>query len=376
MRALQATTPGEAALSALWASGLRGPLRLEDGRPLKVVFPGIPAGACGPDFRDAILEAGGDLVRGDVEIHLRAGSWREHGHHLDPVYAGVILHAVAENPGGSRTTLHASGRAIAILVLPPAPQAAFPPPFMPPCALACARGFDPAPALERLGLRRLRIKAARAAPLAASQGAGQALYALLLETLGGPANREAFASLARILPLAALLETARSVPPGTPRPLAFTATLKGVAAGLVLRRAGLRPMASPARRLEAAGALCALLWPECAPSAWPALLVPGAPLPRLLTVPGVGRAMAIECAVNAVLPAALASGAWPEDAAESAWRALPSPGTYGRLRRLEGWLGAGSASPFSAASRLQGGLLLHAGYCARGACGRCPVGEG
>ncbi|MGI8927189.1 MAG: hypothetical protein ACR2HN_11170, partial [Tepidiformaceae bacterium] len=89
--------------------------------------------------------------------------------------------------------------------------------------------------------------------------------------------------------------------------------------------------------------------------------------------PGLGRAAAIELAVNAILPVALASGAWPPAAAEAALAALPSPGTYGRLRRLEGWLASGGERPFGSVARLQGGLLLHADYCTRGLCGRCPL---
>lgn len=365
----------EAEVAGRWAAGLRGPLRLEDGRALKVVFPGVPGGASGPDFRDAILDAGGDLLRGDVEVHLRASSWRGHGHHLDSTYANVALHFVERNDTGARTTLHASGRAIAVLVAPLSGEAAgFPPPFTPPCALAAARGESPLPALVRLGRRRLRMKAVRVAPLAAEQGAGQALYALALETLGGPANREAFASLARMMPLAALLERAEGTPAGAGRAMAVTAHLKGVAAGIVLRRAGLRPMASPGRRLEAAGALVARLWPGGAEAGWPAAIDPLAALPGMIAGPGMGRAMAIECTVNAILPVALAAGVWPEGEVFEAWDGLPSPGTYGKLRQLEKWLTAGNEKPFGTAARLQGGLLLQADYCAKGECGgRCPA---
>ena len=95
--------------------------------------------------------------------------------------------------------------------------------------------------------------------------------------------------------------------------------------------------------------------------------------PRSLQVPGVGRALALECLVNAVLPVALASGSWPEAGCEALLVRLASPGTYGRLRRLESWLATGESRPFTSAARLQGGLLLHADYCSRGMCGRCPV---
>jgi hypothetical protein len=63
-----------------------------------------------------------------------------------------------------------------------------------------------------------------------------------------------------------------------------------------------------------------------------------------------------------------------EEAAAGAFlQALPSPGTYGKLRSLEGWLGG---KPFVSAAKLQGGLLLHTDYCTRGFCGRCPLSSG
>ena len=362
----------EAALAERWAAGFRGALRLEDGRPLKVVFPGIPGGGAGPDFRGAILDAGGDLLRGDVEIHLLASGWRAHGHHLDPAYADVVLHAVGHNDCAGPITYHHTGRGIPTVVLPPAVDGphGFPLPFTPPCALEAARGRPSRETLQRLGLRRLRMKAAAVQSLVASAWSGQALYALALETAGGPSNRAAFASVARRLPLAALLELADGSP--FPRRAAMAAELRGAAARLVVRRAGLRPMASPSRRLEAAATFCAGWWPENSAPGWPAALTPGTLPPRPLPA-SVGRALAIETWVNAVLPVALASGAWPEQACESGLLALPSPGTYGKLKPLGGWLGKGGARPFDSAATLQGGLLLHADYCTKGECGRCPL---
>lgn len=386
----------ESELGARWAMGVRGPLRLEDGRALRIVFPGVPGGMSGPDFRGAILEAGGDLLRGDVELHLRASGWRSHGHHLDDAYARVVLHVAAWNDAGKTATLHAGGRAIPLLILRPAGQGVFPPPFTPPCALAVARGEDPAPALRRLGQRRLRMKAARAAQIAAAAGPGQALYQLLLETLGGSANRVPFAALARQLPLAPLIERgqpgggrcggegkredegegsgARGSPASVSSPplsRIYAAELKGAAARLVLRRAGLRPMAAPGRRLDGAGELLSWLWPGGASPSWPEALRD--PIEKLPGVPGLGRASLIECLGNAVLPVALASEAWTEAETLASWEVLPSPGTYGKLRRLEGWLGGAGAKPFASAGTLQGGLLLHADYCTKGMCGRCPL---
>lgn len=368
-RAARLLPSREADLAAAWAAGPHGPLRLADGRPLRVIFPGVPGGGSGPDFQGAILDAGGDVLRGDVELHLLASGWRAHGHHTDPAYAGVCLHVVADNDTGAASTLHASRRAVPILVLPCLAEPAFPPPFTPPCAIAAAQGLDPGPALERLARRRLRGKAARAALLVESAGAAQALYALALEQLGGSANREPFAAIARRLPLAALRE--RAAGSEAPFPLALAAELKGAARGLVLRRAGLRPMAEPGKRLEAAAALIQHWWPSPGAPSWPERLALRADLLRPRP-PGIGRATMIELAVNAILPVALAAGRWPETAALDALSSIPSPGTYGRLGSLERWLGRDSR-PFSTAARLQGALLLHNDYCTKGQCGRCPL---
>ncbi|MGE0601635.1 MAG: DUF2851 family protein [Dehalococcoidia bacterium] len=365
--ARKAVAPGsEAALAARWAAGIPGPLRLEDGRRLQVIFPGVPGGGPGPDFTGAILDAGGDYLRGAVELHLLASGWRAHGHQTDPAYESVVLHVVGANDTGAPLTSHASGRLIPVFVMPPE-QPGFPPPFAPPCTVSVRAGLDPIPALERLGLRRLRIKSARIAPLVAARGPAQALYALLLETLGGPANRAAFAGLASELPLARLLEVVAAAEAS--RSLAFSAHLKGRLGAVSSART--RPAAAPARRLESAGHLLARLWPANSPPIFPPGVGPGIH-PREFQGPGIGRSLAIECLVNAVLPVAIASGEWSEPEAEAAFLALASPGTYGRLRPLEAWL-ASPTKPFASAARLQGGLLLHADYCTRGMCGRCPL---
>ena len=176
-------------------------------------------------------------------------------------------------------------------------------------------------------------------------------------------------SLARRLPLAALLDRLDGAT--APRPLAAAAELKGAAAILALRRAGLRPMAAPGRRLDVAGALLGAWWPAGAAPGWPAALS-AASFGKPPHIPGLGRAGALELAVNAVLPVALAGSIVSEDAAAAALAHLASPGTYGKLKRLEGWLAHGGR-PFASAATLQGGLLLHSDWCTKGMCGRCPL---
>ena len=360
---------GEAALAERWFAGLRAPSRVEDGRRLRIRFPGVPAPGYGPDARDAVIELDGAELCGDVELHLRASGWRAHGHHDDPAYARVVLHVVEENDGATLVTPHAGGRAIPLAVAP-LPSTPSLPGFAPPCAAAAARS-SPAPALERLGLERLRAKTSRAANWAAARGPGPVLHALALETLAGRRNREAFSRIARRLPLPALLARAPAGPLEA-RAEVFTAALREASAGLPLARHGGRPASSPERRLEALAALTARLWPGPEPG-WPESLANPASIPRALRAPGIGGAAALELAVNAVLPVALGAGLWPAEEALDRFRALPAPPPYGQLRPLAGWLRGSGGDPLARAAALQGALRLHARHCSRGNCGACPL---
>lgn len=346
-----------------------GPLRLADGRLLRVVFPGVPGGGSGPDFTGAMVDIDGDLVRGAVELHLRHSGWFAHGHDRDPAYREVALHVVAENDLPLQVTPHASGRQIPLLVLP-APAGSPLPGFVPPCAFARAAGAAVAETLVRMGARRLRMKANRAAVLAEGRPPGEVLLALVYEAALGPANRAAAQALTGRAGLAVLLEAAGERR-GAERALAVAGALREAAAGVTFTPGG-RPGAAPVRRLPAIARLVARWWPAGASGRWPDSLTPGCG-GQAATVEGIGRGTALEIMANAVLPAALGTGAWPEDAVLAAWNALPAPGTYGRLRPLEQWLGGSTARPFSTLAALQGGLLLDADYCAKGACGRCPL---
>src|SRR5690242_21573690 len=87
----------EAEYAARWAAGAwRGAtLSAETGETYALVFEGRRGGGAGPDFRDAVLaRADGARLYGDVELHLRAGAWRAHGHSRDARYNGVVLHVV------------------------------------------------------------------------------------------------------------------------------------------------------------------------------------------------------------------------------------------------------------------------------------------
>ena len=98
----------ERALAQLWLRTrvLSSGITTEDGERLRVVYPGRSNPRAGPDFLDAILATeSGEILRGDVELHLRAPDWYGHGHHVDPNYNGVILHVVLSTVGRVRTEL-------------------------------------------------------------------------------------------------------------------------------------------------------------------------------------------------------------------------------------------------------------------------------
>jgi len=93
-------------VQALWFEQLHQPLlATDDGRMVEVIQPGFWNHGGGPDFTRAALRffkdgKPGEIVVGNVEIHLRPADWSAHGHHADPAYEGTILHVVWEAKSG------------------------------------------------------------------------------------------------------------------------------------------------------------------------------------------------------------------------------------------------------------------------------------
>ena len=88
----------ESVLQACWAQQPWGtaPLRLSDGTPMQVVFPGWINRGPGPDFKEARILINTTEVAGDVEIHVDERDWQRHAHQGDQAYRRVILHVVLE----------------------------------------------------------------------------------------------------------------------------------------------------------------------------------------------------------------------------------------------------------------------------------------
>jgi hypothetical protein len=380
------------------------------GTPLRVLHPGRPGRGPGPDFRDAIIApANGPLLRGDVELHLRASDFQTHGHANDRRYDRVILHVVFNGEGQSVTRL-ASGSEVPIVALASwldqrtdqlASWLAGPRLWREPCHDALARlGKERLiELLDALGEERLREREQQVSGLIVSQGPGEACYRALLDVLGYGGDRARMMGLAGRVPLAALLTRLSAVP---------VAKRQEAAEALLLDAVGLlepvsppvprRPSNHPARRLAGLAALIvrhragqggldvALAqttrelvagWTVAAHGRWREHTAPGVP-GRGTQGALIGRARAIELLANAVLPWAAARADAEGDAAAAGrarqlLRALPRPATYGALAFLEENLRSADGPLPLDFRRQQGLLALYKTECTQGGCGRCAL---
>lgn len=115
-------TFSEKLLQKIWLRGNfdRGSLATNDGQRVELRYRGKWNLLGGPDFKQARLsfDAGREIV-GDIELHLSAEGWAEHGHASDPAYDGVVLHVVLFPPPPGHRTQTKDGRAIPVLTLLP-----------------------------------------------------------------------------------------------------------------------------------------------------------------------------------------------------------------------------------------------------------------
>jgi Protein of unknown function (DUF2851) len=91
--------PTERLLQAVWLHQRlrRDRLKTADGKSVRIFHPGFINPEGGPDFSGAVIQIGDEAPRsGDVEIDLRAGNWRAHGHAGNPNFRNVLLHVVWE----------------------------------------------------------------------------------------------------------------------------------------------------------------------------------------------------------------------------------------------------------------------------------------
>ena len=92
-------SPPERLLQAIWQHQrlLRDQLQTWDQQPVRILHPGFHSLEGGPDFRGAVVQFGDSApCTGDIEVDLRAGGWRAHGHDRNPAFRNVLLHVTWE----------------------------------------------------------------------------------------------------------------------------------------------------------------------------------------------------------------------------------------------------------------------------------------
>jgi len=418
----------ERVLAQVWKRQLVDATKLvtSSGDALRVIYPGKENRDRGPDFVGAVLTASGKgVLKGDVEIHSRAGDWKSHGHSRDKHYNGVILQVVWE--GEDEAVLN-SGRRIPTLSLRSCLEGSLDDvhcrlqvPAMPgePCHNAgeCLGDNEIGKLLDKAGDERFQHKAEAFKAVFDRGSPRQALYAGIMAALGYSKNKQPFEDLAYSLPVGVLEEICRGKPVSEQVSM-LKALLLGRAGFLdgsadtglktVWQRLGdgrpmspeswstfrVRPENHPARRLEGAAYMLSRFMNA---GLLEGIILSVAEshgdvrqLESIFTVsaPGtcpddkrvlIGQGRAREIAINVVLPFVLA---WAEassqvELAGNAWalyRSCPRAGEYGVTRELAGLLAGNRASGIANSARRQQGLLhLDHTFCRPRECERCPV---
>ena len=100
----------------IWdAQHLKEELQTVSGKNLKIMFQGSWNTNAGADFKNAVLQIDGEVVRGDIEAHRKTYDWNSHKHHENSNFNTVILHIVFEHNGKYSYTINENGDRIEIL---------------------------------------------------------------------------------------------------------------------------------------------------------------------------------------------------------------------------------------------------------------------
>ncbi|MCF7854803.1 MAG: DUF2851 family protein [Candidatus Pacebacteria bacterium] len=170
----------------------------------------------GPDFRNAKIVLGRDLLCGDVEIHRHVRDWWHHGHGNDPLYSNVILHVVWDCGEEAQSTGLPPCLSLKDLVKEPWEHLSralsadtYPYARKVPSGL-CARQWvaldddSLRDVLRIAGLARFHDKALDMEHRIIASGGDQSLYEALFRALGYKVNKEPFVQLARTVSLSRL----------------------------------------------------------------------------------------------------------------------------------------------------------------------------
>lgn len=212
----------EKSMQQAWSERLFDQQKLAtvEGRPVRLIESGLWNYNQGPDFLHGRIAVDGMEMHGDIELHLDSRDWFRHGHHMDKIYDGVVLHVVMDkspctvfrSDGSKVPTMSLAGRVPEKLGLRAEKRASASPSI--PCESAAKRYPEEKvkELLESEGKFRVqeKVRKAREALDAAGQDWEEAVWRELMAVLGGPVNAGAFRELATTLPFRVVRKYARS----------------------------------------------------------------------------------------------------------------------------------------------------------------------
>jgi hypothetical protein len=108
----------EKLIARLWQCQPVKNLVTDNGERFQAIYPGRVSHNRGCDFKDAVFTLNGHMISGDVEIHVKASQWYNHGHHRDPKYNNIALHVVCWHDSQSPTRLQ-NGKTVPTICLSP-----------------------------------------------------------------------------------------------------------------------------------------------------------------------------------------------------------------------------------------------------------------
>jgi hypothetical protein len=381
------------------------------GEEITVIYPGRINDGRGGDFCDAVIGVAGRTVTGDVELHVRSGDWRGHGHDRDPSYNRVVLHVVYARSAGV-VARREDGRELPELDLEHN------------IGLADDRGNNREyvgslggvrqcaketqgktkaalmAAIERAGDERFSDKTGRFGVGLEGGEAGQVLYEGIMTALGYSKNKAAFLELARRVPVAALGALMRGDEADGECGTRIESLLRegmGVAHWEWFRA---RPSNSPESRMAAMSSLLVRYRREGLLSGMVAAVRKAAAErdPRclesaLLSTPGtsegagraagkvwaLGRERAADICVNVLLPFVCALGQGRREPglrvdAVRLYQCWPRSGSNCVERHMMAQMGL-SRRMVDSARRQQGLMEIYATRCVRGQCANCGLGQ-
>jgi hypothetical protein len=89
-------------------------LKTQDGKSIIIHNKGTYNHTNGPDFKSAEISIDHELMKGDVEIHIKSSDWVNHKHHTDKAYDQVVLHVVFDD---DKTIFKSNGSTVYTLEL-------------------------------------------------------------------------------------------------------------------------------------------------------------------------------------------------------------------------------------------------------------------